>query len=137
MSRGISPRTEGGFHRVQSFMLSQRWHWPELKSPIVPKCQESGLLIDMTVGHVDQKSFCPKVGKKLGQGAFISARGRTGQMLKWPEVKRARGRIDRDWTSQRLKWPGDARVRGRSGQKHDVMKVGVNILVAGSCRWAS
>ena len=45
------------------------------------------------------------------QGAFISARGRSGQRSKWPEVEVARGR-----SGQRLKWPEVEVARGRGGQ---------------------
>ena len=45
-------------------------------------------------------------------GAFISARGRSGQRLKWPEVEVARGR-----GGQGTKWPEDEVARGRSGQR--------------------
>ena len=79
--------------------------------------------------HVGQRSHWPKVVKKLGQGAFIRARGQSGQSLKKREFELARGR-----SSLRLNWPGVDRARGRSGQKDDV-KGAVN--VAGSCRWAS
>ena len=61
------------------------------------------------------------------QGAFISARGRSGQRSKWPEVEVARGRsgqgtkwpedeVTRGRSGQRTKWPGDEVARGRSGQ---------------------
>ena len=46
------------------------------------------------------------------QGAFISARGRSGQRSKWPEVEVARGR-----SGQRSKWPEDEIARGRQGSK--------------------
>ena len=71
----------GAYHKVQRFILA-RAYCPELKKSKSSK--GPGV-------HVGQRSHWTKVTKKLRTGAFISAIGRKGQRLKWPEVEVARG----------------------------------------------
>ena len=88
----------GAYHTSPEIHIDQRSYRPEFKKSKSSKCP--GI-------HVGQRSHWPKVAKKLGQGAFISARGRKGQRLKWPEVEEARGR-----SGQSSKWPEVEVARG-------------------------
>ena len=82
----------GAYHKIQRFILA--------RDRIGQSSKEPGV-------HVGHESHWPKVTKKLGQGAFISARGRKGQKLNWPEVK-----VDRGGRGQMSKWSEVEVARG-------------------------